>query len=439
MKQLGIKNIITGIFVVAAVAAFMVFSGVVKVGTQTQDATGTVTVWGTIPYQTMQRYVDQAREQNLTIVYKEKRPGTYEEELVNAFAAGQGPDVFIMSHERILRHSDKVLEIPYASFPKDAYESTYIDEARLFTTDTGITAFPLTVDPLVMYYNKPLISSAFILDVPAYWDEFVAFAPEVTEYAGTGEISISAAALGTYDNIGSAKGILATLIMQNQNQIVGVDPTTNKKRSILALDNTSLDRVAQAVDFYTSFARFGADTYSWNEALIDSQNKFIAGEVALYIGRASEVETIRKKNPNLDFGVTLMPQVRGNTTRMTEGAMTGIAISKQTGNVPAALKVASKLAGADIAGNLAADLLVAPARKDLLGNTPDDALRTLVYNSAIISRGWFDPAPDRTSSVLRTLVRNVNTGALSTQDAISRANADLNTVLDQTINLNLGN
>lgn len=439
MKDIGIKNIITGIFVFAAVIAFMVFSGVIKIGEKAGQAGGQVTVWGTIPFKTIQRYVDQAKEQNLTINYIEKKEITYEDELINAFASGSGPDLFIMSHEGILRHSDKLLEIPYESFPKASYEQTYIDEARLFLSDTGVRAFPITVDPTVMYYNKQLISSAFILDVPEYWDDFVGFAPEVTEYSGTGEVVISAAALGTFDNIPEAKNIITALIMQNKNNIINTDPATMKLRSVLSFDEDEIQKTAQALDFYTSFSQFGSNTYSWNEALVDAKNKFISGDLAIYFGAGSQAEDIRRKNPNLDFGVALFPQVRGNTTRSTHGAMTGIAIAKQTGNVAASIKVASKLAGLDIAAGLANDLDVAPARKDALRDKPDDALRTLIYNSAIISRGWIDADPDQTDDLFRELVRNINTGALSTRDAISRASADLNTILNRTINTTIGN
>lgn len=434
MKDIGIKNIITGIFVLAAVVAFMVFSGVVDLGSNDQEAAGSVTVWGTIPFQTIQRYIDQAKDQNLSITYQYKNPETYENELVNAFASGSGPDLFIMPHEGLLRHSDKLLEIPYASFPRASYESTYIDEARILLTNTGVTAFPITVDPLVMYYNKSLISSAFILDVPEYWDEFIEFVPQLTQYSETGEVQLSAVALGTYDNVLHAKSIIAAMIQQNENQIVGTDPITQKKQSILSNNEVNAQKATQAVEFYTSFSNFGTSTYSWNEALPDSRSKFIAGELAIYFAPGSEAEDLRKKNPNLDFGVALFPQVRTNSLKTTFGAMTGVAIAKQTTNVPAAIAVASKLAGSVIADGLAQDLGVAPARKDLLRDRSEDALRTLVYNSAIISRGWIDSDVDETNQAFRNLIRTVNTGASTVRNAISRMHADLNTMLDRTIN-----
>lgn len=439
MKDIGIKNIITGIFVIAAIAAFMVFSGVIKIGDQSGQAAGDVTVWGTIEFSTLQRYIDQAKEQNLNINYVQKNIFNYEDELINSFASGTGPDLFIMSHEGILRHSDKILEIPYESFPKSSYEQTYIDQARLFLSDTGVRAFPITVDPMVMYYNKALISSAFILDVPKYWDEFPDFSSKVTQYSGTGEILISAAALGTFNNIPSAKNIITALIMQNKNNIINTDPATLKLRSTLSFDEDEIQKTAQALDFYTSFAQFGSTTYSWNEALVDSKNKFISGDLAIHFAPGSEAADIRKKNPNLDFGVSLFPQVRGNNSRSTHGAMTGIAIAKQSKNIPASINVASKIAGSIIADGLANDLMVAPARKDLLRDKSDDALKTLIYNSAIISRGWVDADPNATDALFNDLIRNINTGALSTRNAISRSSADLNTILNRTINTTLGN
>lgn len=435
MKEFGIKNIIITVFVLAGVAAFMVFSGVVKIGTPDQSVNGNITVWGTVPAEIMQPLIEQTRTQNLTVNYSQKQESGYENELINAFAAGDGPDLFIMRHENILRHSDKVLEIPYSSFPKSSYEATYIDESQLFLTQTGVTAFPLVVDPLVMYYNKALVSSAFLLDVPEYWDEVVAFTNAITVTSGLGEVSISGVALGTADNIRHVKSILSSLILQNGNRIVGTSEFNNKKQSTLAVDQGTVDSVAQAVDFYTAFAEVGSNIYSWNEALPDSQDTFIAGEVALYFGRASEVDNIRRKNPNLDFNASLFPQVRSSTDKLTQGSMFGVAIAKQTNNVPASLSVASQLAGSEISGKLADALIMAPARKDLLRNKPDDAFKTLVYNSAIISDSWFDVDPDETDRLFNVLIRSINTGASSSSNAIGRINADLNVLLDRTINI----
>lgn len=437
LKEFGIKNIIVAIFVLGAVISLLVFSGLIKIGTNSDVASGKVVVWGTIPFATIQTYIDQSKTKNIDIIYKKQDPQSYEADLVNAFAAGVGPDLFIMPHENILRHVDKIYEIPYASFPKDKYEATYINEAKLFLTKNGILAIPMSVDPMVMYYNKQIISSAFLIDVPRYWEETIPFVAETTLTDANGSISISGAALGTYDNILNAKGILSTLLMQNGNKIVGTDPITNKKRAEISFSENTFTSSEQALSFYTSFSRFGNQNYSWNEALALSRESFIAGDLALYFGKMSEVEQIRKKNPNLDFDVALMPQINETSIKSTFGSMTGIAIAKQSKNISAAIAVASKLAGNTISEQLSRDLLVAPARKDLLRNKPDDARLTLFYNSAIIANAWIDPDPEATESLFKNLIRSVNTGSLASSDALRRANADLEIILNRTINTSI--
>ncbi len=434
LKEFGIKNIIIAIFVFGAVIALLVFSGLIKVGDNSKEASGKVTVWGTIPFATIQPYIDQSRTKNIDIMYKKQDPLTYESDLINAFAAGVGPDLFIMPHEDILRHVDKIFEISYASFPKDQYLNTYINESELFTTKNGILAIPMSVDPMVMYYNKQLISSAFLIDVPQYWEDTIPFVSEITIADANGSITRSGAALGSYDNILNAKAILSTLFLQNGNTIVGTNKTTTKKRAEFAVTEQSFAKAEQALNFFTSFSRIGNQNYSWNEALDFSRESFIAGDLALYFGKMSEVEYIAQKNPNLNFDVALMPQISETSIKSTFGSMTGIAIAKQSKNVAAAMAIASKLAGKEVSEKLTRDLLVAPARKDLLRNKPDDALLTMFFNSAIIADGWIDPDSEATEILFKNLIRSVNTGSLNTTDALRRANADLEILLNRTIN-----
>jgi ABC-type glycerol-3-phosphate transport system substrate-binding protein len=252
-------------------------------------------------------------------------------------------------------------------------------------------------------------------------------------------VSLSGAALGTFDNIESAKALLTTLMLQNGNRIVGTDPSSGQFRSLMALDNQALQQTQQALGYYTSFANINAANYSWNEALPTAQDMFIAGDLGLYFGRASELPEIRRKNPNLDFDVTFLPQLRGTTRKATFGYMNGIAVSGQSSNVAGALAVAGALSGQEIAGALSAELGHVPARIDLLRNRPEDGFLNMFYNSAIIADGWVDPDPDLTDPLIKALIRNVNTGALSITDALARAHTELNIILEDTINTTITN
>ncbi len=434
LKEIGIKNIITGIFVFGALIAFLTFSGLIKLGENKNKVSGKVVVWGTVPYATMQKYIDQSKTSDIDILYQTQDKSTYEKDLIDAFASGRGPDLFIMPHENILRNSDKIFEIPYTSFPKTAYEATYIDESQLFLTEKGILGIPMSVDPIVMYYNKNLLSSAFLLYAPEFWDELTPFISDINIADGNGAVDVSGVALGTFDNILNAKGIISTLLLQNGNMIVGRDPMTSKMRSELSFSEEGSKAAQQALEFYTSFSEIGNKNYSWNEAINQSQEKFISGELALYFGKASELQTISKKNPNLNFDIALVPQISKTSKKMTYGSLTGIAIAKQSKNIPAAIQVASALSGKAVSAELSKELRRAPARKDLLKNKPEDKYGTLFYNSAIIARGWIDSDPEATSLIFKNMIRSINTGSLSVQDALRRAHADIDIILNKTIN-----
>jgi ABC-type glycerol-3-phosphate transport system substrate-binding protein len=434
MKNIGLQNIITGVFIFVAVVALLVFAGVINVGGDSEQAQGEVTVWGTIPFSVMQKYIDQTVTSDLRVNYQVQDVATYESDLVNAIAAGRGPDLFIMPHEQILRNKDKVFEVPYGNFPRRDFTRRYIRASELFLTETGVMALPVAVDPLVMYYNKNLMDSAFVLDVPEFWDQVLPFTESISVSDANGRVSISGAALGTYENVNHAKSIISALMIQNGNRFVDTDPSSGKYRSTLALNQDKSLESQQTLQYYTSFSNINNANYSWNEALPTSTDMFIAGDLALYFGPASELTDIRRKNPNLDFDVALLPQLSERSNKSTFGSLTGIAISKQSPNIAGALQVASALTGPDIAGALSAEINQIPARVDLLRDRPDEAYLTLFYNSAIISDAWIDPSFNATSDLMRSMVRNINTGALSVSESISRSHVDLNTILEDTIN-----
>ncbi len=439
IKSIGIKNIITIIFVIAIVFAFMIFSGAVKLGKDKKQTKGKVVVWGTIAPNIMHQFIDEISSDQLVVSYVRKNEDSYEEDLINAFAAGNGPDIFIMPHPYILRHVDKIFEIPYTSFPKEDFENKYIREGRIFLGEKGVYALPLSVDPVVMYYNKQLINSSFLVGVPRFWEEFAKFVKQITVKTEDGHISLAGTALGTFDNIHNAKAIVSLLLQQNGNTIVETDPLTGLKKASLQGDDKQTEKAIQALKFYTSFRNRGAQNYSWNEAMIQDREKFISGELAFYFGRASEIEKIRKKNPNLDFAVALVPQLSETSLKSTFGTMQAVAIAKHTKNLPASMQVASLLTGKDIAGRLAKAIFEVPARKDLLKKTPESNYLDVFYKSAIIANAWTDPSPKETHRIFRSLIRSLNAESLSPYEALRKANSEIDLVLNRTINKILTN
>ncbi len=434
LKEVGFKRIITVFFVVGTVIGFLIFSGMIKVGDSAKTAKGKVVIWGTIPYNIIHPYIEKIWTKDVEVVYSVKDKNTYERDLVDALAAGNGPDLFIMSHEEIIRNADKAFVIPYTSLPKEGFLTTYVKEADIFLTKSGILAIPFFTDPLVLYYNKQLIASSYLVSYPKTWKEFVTFSQKITKHDEYGTIEIAGAAMGTYNNVTHAKDIISTLFLQNGNSIVGDDQVSGKKKSILTLTEENSEAAKNALLFYSSFQDKGNSHYSWNASLEDSRNQFASGDLGLLFDRASQLEYMAKRNPNLSFGIAVVPQIEGTSTKKVFGEMYGVVISKHTKNLKAAILVASRLTGKDIVKGFVDSFHVAPVRLDLLTSIPEDANKSVIYKSAIIADAWFDPDAKNTDSVFRNIVRSINAKSIEVHQAINKLNADIQSILDTTVN-----
>lgn len=427
----NIQYIIFGIFGLAIVGAVLLFALNIDVrGTNTLEGIkGNVVIWGTMPAQTIRNYTDQVATNDLRVIYKQVDADTFDQDIINAWASGEGPDMILADHETLLRHNSKLFHVPYSSFSEIQYKSLYADIADLFLNVDGILGFPLLVDPMVTYYNRNILSSSFITSPPATWEEIEEAVPIIGEFGETGILLKSTVALGTHNNIKHAKDILAGIIMQMGNRIVGED-ISGQQVSLIYYD-LDFGQIAQnALDFYISFADPENNNYSWNESLPMDMEAFLFGDLAMYFGYASELTNIRNTNPNLNFAVSFFPQFEIADTKITFGKMYALAISKLSKNIPASVAVASKMSSPEILEGLYNDLLIPPARKSILSQTTGlGAEETLFYQSAIISRAWYDPNSVLTNIYFTNMIKNITSGINTVESAVSRLHADIASLL----------
>lgn len=425
--KLSIQTISIIAFAAFAIGGFLLFANSSGSGASKVQ---TVVVWGTLPDTVMRPLVEIASTKQTLIEYVEQDSATFERTLLEALASGTGPDLFLITHDTALQYQKFIFEIPYQSYSRRVFQNTFTDQANAFLTPTGVLAFPLFTDPLVMYYNRSILSSAFITTPPQFWDEVIGFSTRVTLKNTTGALQQSAIALGTTNNIKHFKEILAMMILQAGNPII----TQEADGRFASVMNTSFAGIGSPADsalrFYTSFADSVKENYTWNTSLPESSQMFTNGDLGLYIGFASELPTIRQRNANLNFDVTLVPQTRGSATKATYGSITGVAISKGSKNPSAAVTVASLLASAPVAGNLSNQLGLPPVRRDLLANQPADATYVATfYNAAIIARSFPDPGVEGTRAIFKRMVDNVNARIADSFNAVQRADTDIQTLL----------
>jgi len=419
------QTVVLLIFGALALLGVFIFATVNSGGS---SGIGQVEIWGTIPqedFDALIATVQSERKDFDQVRYTEIEPTIYKKRLLESFASGAGPDLYLVSQDQVLSETPRILPISYDILSVRDFKDAFIEEGELYLIDAGILGLPLTIDPLLMYWNRDILSQAGIAQPPKFWDELVALAPKLTVRDGKGNISRSTIAFGEYRNVTNAKEILATLFLQAGDPIVERD-AEGKPFVVIDREATSLTAPGPStLRFYTEFANPIKTIYSWNRALPTSQKEFLAGDLALYIGFASELSDLRAQNPNLNFDLAPLPQTRDLKNKLTFGVMQALSVSKTSRNPGGAQSAALILTGDVEIEVLAAKLGLPPVTRTGLANRPTGGASQLFYDSALIARGWLDPNPESSNEIFLNMIEAVTSGKLEISDALGRAGTAL--------------
>jgi ABC-type glycerol-3-phosphate transport system substrate-binding protein len=426
----NLQTILVAVFLSFFVFAVLIFSGLIKLGgssnNQATAPVGKVIVWGTFASADLAHAFDSITEANrdLNISYVQKSITTYQQSLIEAFANGTGPDVFFITPDMVIKNSSFIYTIPYASYPQKTFSNSFIDGASVYLSPNGILGFPVVADPMVLYYNKDLLTNEGISQPPKYWDELFDLNPRLTKSKNDGTILQSMIALGRFDNVNHAKDILATLLLQSNNSIVtrtdtGYTPTLSGNSSISPLQSDNI------FSFFVEFSNPSDGGYSYNSALPNSLDMFTGGKLVMYLGRASELFKIQSTNPNLSFDVNEIMQTRNTNIKRTDGIIYAVAINKSSKNLTSAFGFAGLLATGDNAKNFAAAVSLPPTLKSLLAVKPESPYMFTFFDSALFTRSWLDPDTKATDGVFGELIQNILSNKLSVSDALSKAQNQL--------------
>ncbi|HEY4496321.1 MAG TPA: extracellular solute-binding protein [Candidatus Paceibacterota bacterium] len=404
------------IFVVAAIGGLILFARY-KGSSEAQNLP-TAEIWGVIP-ETDIATIKQALANNKTfkINYTEKRLEFFYNNLIEALAAGNSPDLIIIPENLLLKLRSKIFTIPLKTMSERVFRDTYLDEGEIFLTGDGVMALPFSVDPMIMYWNRDTFASAGLAKPPAIWDEFILLAQTLTNKDSNGNVFRSAVALGEFDNIINAKEILSALFLQ-----IGAPP-------IITSSETNSANGTTALNFYTQFSNPLGLTYSWNKSLPNSRDAFLAGDLAIYFGFASELANLRARNPNLYFDVASLPQPKGAKKSLTFGKLYGAAILKSSSDIANSARIAFLLTSNQALKALSGENGLPPVRRDLLVVKPTDAYGALFYDSALKSRGWLDPDYWATSAAFKEMIESVSSGKARSTEAVGKMEGEVKKLL----------
>ncbi len=420
-------------FIMAAVFGILVFSGLIPIGNKDKTVvTGSVVLWGTMKSSDLIGAFDEFSIANptLTVKYVQKNPATFDQDLLEALATGVGPDMFILPDDLIVHYRKRIMPIPYTSFSQASFHSSFASAGDIYLDSDGIIALPLAIDPMIMYYNRSIFDANNIVSPPVYWDDLNTLLPILTKKDENNKIINSALAMGQFANVTHAKDIISMLFMQAGNPIVtekdGIFSSTLSGNA--SVSSASLGPI---LSYYTSFADPLSPSYSWNKSLPKSRDAFGSEKLAIYFGFASELSDLTAKNPNQNFYLAPVPEIKNANFKLTFGHTYALAISAYTKNTAAAFQVSSILATSNFAQKFANALFIAPARRDLLAAKPVDAYFPVIYSSALFANTWFDPSPADTDTIFQRMVENVLSNNLSADNAISDASSKLELLLSK--------
>jgi multiple sugar transport system substrate-binding protein len=402
------------LFILAGVAAFATYKA------KTTNSIAEITVWGTLSSETFElvlKAVNDTRETPLVVNYVEKSADTFKNQFVDSLARGEAPDAVLLPSNLIFNQEDKFLLLPYEAYPIRNFRDAFISESELFLRSGGILALPFSVDPMVMYWNRDIFANEGVSMYPKTWEALVELAPKITKKDDKGNIRRSLVAIGEARNVLHSRELLSTLFLQGGETI-----TALRDDGITSTLGRQGDTAARVLDFYTSFSNPINEKYSWNRSLPLSRNYFAAGDLAIYFGFASEIETIKQRNPNLNFDIAPMPQPKDVKNKAVYATINAFAIPKIARDPNSAFAVMSELTGPIAEDALSKLTYLPPVRRELLGTPSTDAYMAIFHNAALISKNWIDPDSEKSRAIFEEMIESVVSGRKQPTNAILEAN-----------------
>lgn len=387
-----------------------------------QAVTGTVEIWGTLPQDVVtQNLISFAKQDSQfeRIQYQYFAPEDFDSELTEALADGAGPDMILVSHERLADQRKRIQPISYETLPWRDIKDTYLDGAHVYALSDGLYAFPMFVDPLLMFWNRDILSNANLLAPPATWEELVnSHFPKLIDREFDRTINQSVVAMGEYRNVRNSYGILSTLIIQGGGEgVVDIGDGKYDVRLNPVQDDAIGGPVNSAINFYVGFGDPSNARYSWNRSFREDRQQFLGEDLVYYFGYGSEALELEELNPNLNFDIAAMPQSGAATVRRTYGRIYGLSVLRSSDNAGSAFATLSLLSQSAFQQSMANALVMAPAQRSLVSGGANGNYGRLIYSAAPVTFGWLNPAPTETDEAFSTAVTNVNENRRTTAGA----------------------
>jgi multiple sugar transport system substrate-binding protein len=369
---------------------------------------------------------------NVTIKYSKKNIVDYEQELVNAIASGNSPDIFTIHNDWLAKHQDKMAPMPSGLMTERQYRETFVDVASFdFVKNGQIYAIPLAVDVLAMYYNKDILASAGIFTPPTTWPEVVSAVQRMTQLDGSGNFTRSGVAMGTSGNVNRAADLLMLLMLQNGTQFYNSTNTSATFNQQTRIDNQSINPGALAAEFYTQFANPSKRAYTWNNRADNSVDAFAQGKLGMMFSYSYMIPTIKDKAPNLNWGVAPVPQVDNSGLKVNFANYWGEAVSKTSTKQQYAWEFLNFVAQREVLSRYYEKVKAPAARKDMLSLQSSDVELGVFADNAGTAKSVYKPDAGQFESIILKIIDDIVLRGVLPEKAVSDAVSQVNVLLQR--------
>lgn len=389
-------------------------------------------IWGVYDeLEVFQELITNYEKENkhITIEYQKKTFADYERELVNAFAADLGPDIWLIHNTWLPKHKNKIEEIPVELLPFSTFKESFVDLVEKdLTEDNKIYALPLYVDTLALFYNKDFFNSAGISSPPETWEDLIDDLDKLVKRNQWGAIERAGVALGTAENINRSTDILGLLMLQNGTKMVSEDKKSATLDDSILLEGGAYYPGQDALRFYTDFSNPSKRTYTWNRQMSYSIDAFIEGKVAIMFNYSHHIPTIKARAPYLNFGVAPMPQIKGREFDINYANYWAFTVSKKSKSVDEAWKFIIYLAQKESVKKYLEKAKKPTAHRDLVDWQKDNLDLGVFARQSLTARSWYQVDSSAIETILANAIKDVVLGSATVSKAIQTA-ADQVTLL----------
>jgi multiple sugar transport system substrate-binding protein len=233
----------------------------------------------------------EAENPGVKINYVQQNSRQYRQRLQAAIRDGSGPDIYRFHNTWVPMLREDLSPAPASVFSTSVLQQDfYPNMSKDLVSGTQVLGVPLMYEGLALLYNRNMLQAANALP-PTDWQQVRELALRLTLRNGQ-RIERGGIALGTTGNVDHFSDILGLMMLQNSAD----------------LSNPVSMNAQSALEFYTIFSRVDQ---VWDTTLPPSTQAFASEQVAMIFAPSWRIHEIQELNPNLNIGVTRLPQIDG--------------------------------------------------------------------------------------------------------------------------------